>query len=242
MMVSTYIIDDEPHAVAILKRYIEQTPNLVLKGCSTVPQLALAEIRDIKPDLSFVDLDMPLLSGIELTGLINDLTSVVFTTSFREYGVEAFEKNAMDYLLKPVSYERFLACIQKFKKLRETEENPRTEAAAFFVNGGIKGKLIRILTDDLVFIKAGQNYIELHFKDRKMLTMHTLRDALAKLPAHRFARIHKSVVINLSKIREIIGDRVIMETMEELPIGRSYSDVLYGHVQNSILGKEKGAT
>src|SRR6476620_4809192 len=113
-MVTCYIVDDESHAVETLSAYIERVPGLSLIGSATNPLIALEEISGtVHPDITFLDVDMPQLSGIELAGLINDRTKVIFTTAFSDYAVAAFEKNASDYMLKPISFERFLTSVKK---------------------------------------------------------------------------------------------------------------------------------
>ena len=143
MNLTCYIVDDESHSIEILKSFIEKTPGLELAGSSTDPLFALNEVMVAgPPDITFLDVDMPELSGLELAGLINEYTKVVFTTSFPEYAIDAFEIDAEDYLLKPIAYERFLKSIKKVKK-NMLEKSPGNDQPDdfFLIKSEIKGKM-----------------------------------------------------------------------------------------------------
>jgi DNA-binding LytR/AlgR family response regulator len=221
MSITTYIIDDEPHAIAVLQRYINMTPGLILKGYATDPLQALEELHQNGVQLLFTDIDMPVLTGIDIAGLIKATTKIVFTTSFREFGAEAFEKNALDYLLKPISYERFLSGVQKFRGLDISRVQPTN---ALFINAGIKGKLIRVIPEELIHIKGAQNFVHLHFVDKTLLVFLTLQDILDQLPPQLFVRIHKSHIVNICKIAVVEGGYLRMENEEQIPIGRTYHE------------------
>lgn len=240
MTISTFIIDDEPHAIDVLKKYIGMTPGLQLRGSALDPLQALREITSLSPpDLTFVDVDMPVLTGIELAGLINRYTRVVFTTSYREYGVEAFEKNALDYLLKPFSYERFLGCIQKFRELQTgRQQTDPNERSALFISGGTKGKLIKVLPDELIHAEGAQNFVRLHFATESLLVYLTLQEVLEKLPGNHFARIHKSHIVNVLKIKSVEGGQVRMENQAVIPIGRTYQDAFNGLLRELVLSRD----
>ena len=164
MNLTCYIVDDEHHAVKILRRYIEQTEGLELVGYATNPVTGLNEVtRTDSPALTFLDVDMPELSGMEFAGLANLHTEIIFTTSFPEYAVEAFEKEAFDYLLKPISYERFLKSIKKAKKAALARQHkPVAGDDFFFITTEIKGKMVKIAISDIIYVEAAQNYVQLH--------------------------------------------------------------------------------
>jgi two-component system LytT family response regulator len=206
--ITTYVIDDEPHAIEILSKYIGMTPGLQLLGTALDAQSALVEIRTAEPpDLTFLDIDMPVLSGIEAARLIRNHTNVIFTTSFREYGAEAFDNGVLDYLLKPFSYERFVEAVQKFRK-NVLSGAGESEAAYFFVKAETKGKLIRVALENLA--------------DEQLLTHSTLQEMANNLPAANFVRIHKSFVINLKHVKAIEARQVRMDNRMVVPIGRAY--------------------
>src|SRR6185437_11434262 len=161
MNLTCYIVDDETHSIEILKSFIEKTPGLTLTGSATDPLFALNEVMvDDPPDVTFLDVDMPELSGMEFAELVNAHTRIIFTTSFCEYAVEAFEKNAEDYLLKPIGYERFLKAIKKVKTniLNKERKNNRVDEF-FLIKSDVKGKMIKIIKNDIILVEAMQNYV-----------------------------------------------------------------------------------
>ena len=239
MKITTYIIDDELHAIAVLERYINRTPWLVLAGCATDPLQAIEALRTTPVQLLFADIDMPFLTGIELAGLIKKPTSVIFTTSFRDYGVEAFEKNALDYLLKPFSYERFLTAVEKYRGLLFSDEE---SAGALFVNAGIKGKLIRVIPEGLIHIEGAQNFVHLHFANETLLVYLTLQEMLSQLPEKTFVRIHKSHIVNIQKIQVVEGGRVKMENQQMIPIGRTFHEAFTRRLNELTITRHNAAS
>jgi DNA-binding LytR/AlgR family response regulator len=219
-----YIVDDEAHAVALLKTYIGQTPGLVLCGSSTNPLQALEELRRLKaPDLIFIDVDMPELNGLQLAGLVNADSTIVFTTAYREYALEAFEKEAADYLVKPIAYERFLKCIQKFyRQARPEARQGEDEPNAIFVKTGIKGKYLRVSIPEIRYIEGADNYLIIYQGDGKTITHMTLGEILQRLPLKAFTRIHKSYIINIGYIRSVEPGQVRLTNEVCLPVGPSY--------------------
>jgi DNA-binding LytR/AlgR family response regulator len=228
MSISTYIVDDEPHAIDRMRKYILQTPGLTLQGFSNDPLKALAEMTATPPALAFLDIDMPVLSGLELAGLIGAGSQVVLTTAYREFGPEAFEKNILDYLLKPFSYERFLNSIQKFKKTVNNTSSASLRPQAIFVTTGARGSQTRVLIDDIIYIEGAQNYLWLHLTTEKLMTYLPLHELLEQLPADRFYRIHKSFAINLEKIKSIEPGHVRLSNQALLSVGRTYAGQLGG--------------
>jgi two-component system LytT family response regulator len=182
-MTSCYIIDDELHAIQVLAGYVNKTPGLELAGSTENPLEGLNEFREKGyADITFVDIDMAQLSGIEVATLIGNKTSVVFTTAFPKYAVEAFEKDASDYILKPITYERFLKCINKITaRIGSKKEND-----FFYIQCESKGKIIKLNYDDIIFVEALKNYVSIHTADNKHLTYLTLKEMEGSLPPNRF--------------------------------------------------------
>lgn len=224
MNLTCYICDDEFHAIEILGDFISKTTGLELIGSSTNPLKALEEISSgIPPNITFLDVDMPELSGLEFAGLVNNYTAVIFTTSYREYAVDAFEKQATDYLLKPISYERFLKAIQKVRNhLHVPVTTTITEEPFLFVKGGIKNKFIRIPVPEIRYVIASINYIDIYVKEQKITTYMGLSEILNKLPISSFFRIHKSHIVNHHFINSVEYGQVKMSDQAILPIGRVY--------------------
>jgi DNA-binding LytR/AlgR family response regulator len=225
MNFTCYVIDDEPDAIAILKEYIEQTPGLELAGSNQNPLLALDVLTSKDaPDITFIDVDMRQLSGLELAGMINLYTTVVFTTAFPEYALEAFEKEAFDFLLKPINYERFVKCIQKARrKINKRPEGDTSGRDDFFnIKSEIKGRMVKIRFDEVMYIEGAVNYIQIHTKDEKHMTYLTMKEIGRHLPEHTFARIHRSFIVNINFVKVIERAQLKLENGKSLTMGDYY--------------------
>jgi DNA-binding LytR/AlgR family response regulator len=237
MNLNTYIVDDEPHAIELLQKYIGMTPGLFLLGSTLDAQAALQTLQGpVPPHIVFLDIDMPVLSGITVSGYCQAGTLTVFTTSFREYGPEAFEKNALDYLLKPFSYERFLNCIDKAQK---TFAERGMAGGPLFVKGGARNTLVKIDPNELVYIEGAENFVYLHKPNERITTYQTLQEMAAALPPDRFLRIHKSYIVNLDHIASIEPGRVRMDNQVTLPLGRVYTVSFQRAISTRILQRRQ---
>ncbi len=218
-MHTCYVIDDEDHAVDTLVKYINKFPDLNLIGSNTNPLKAINEIRNADHvDMVFLDVDMPELSGMEVA-------------------VEAFEKNGSDFILKPVSFERFAKSVTKVQKLINPkpshEHNPADEH--FFINPGIKGRMIQLTYADILYIEGLKNYVVIYTIDNKYITYLSMKEIENAIPLSRFVRIHKSFIVNIDQIKSIDGNNVIMSQsgeLAELPIGTLFKDNFL-HIINS---------
>jgi DNA-binding LytR/AlgR family response regulator len=220
-----YIVDDEADAVALLTEYIDRTPGLELVGSSQNPLEALDVLTSKNaPDITFLDIDMRQLSGMELAGMVNLYTSVVFTTAFPEYALQAFENEAFDYLLKPIDYKRFAKCIQKAKrKIKKGPEADIVEQNDFFnIKSEIKGRMVKIRFDEVMFIEGAVNYIQIHTTEEKHMTYLTMREIERHLPTQLFARIHRSFIVNINFVKVIERARLKLENGESLVMGDHY--------------------
>ena len=227
MTISCYIIDDESEAIDILKEYIEKTPGLSLLGFSQNPVAALDEITGpLAPDITFMDVDMRQLSGMELAGMVNLYTTVVFTTGFPEYALQAFEKEAFDYLLKPINYERFLKCIQRAKRKmhRAVSITGGLKEDFFNIKSEIKGRMVKIRFDEVIYIEGAVNYIQIHTTGSKHMTYLTMKDIEQALPKTFFARIHRSFIVNMNFVRVIERNQLKLQTGEYLTMGDYYKE------------------
>jgi DNA-binding LytR/AlgR family response regulator len=234
MNFSCYIVDDEPHAIELLRGYVLQTPGLSLAGEGTRPLEALQAISEGLPDILLLDIDMPALNGIELAKAIPPGPALVFITSFREFGADAFDVNASDYLLKPVSYERFLRALQRIRQQLPKRPGPST----LLVKNGSKGHFESVKTSDIIYISGAANYIELHTVHGKIMTYHGIGKILEKLPANGFSRIHKSYIVSQAFIRSIDYGQVTLEGQTILPIGRAYRETFHRQLKNNVLGEQ----
>ncbi|PIF46248.1 DNA-binding LytR/AlgR family response regulator [Chryseobacterium sp. 52] len=235
------IVDDEAHAIELLTLHIEQTPFLKLVGTATHPAEALQLLNSTEVDLIFLDIQMPGMSGIELLQVLNDRYKVILTTAFREYALEGFDHNAVDYLLKPIFYPRFLMAVQR---VQETVSAPRKEKEDFIlVKTEYKGKLLKIKIEDIIYIEGKGKYVCFHTKDgEQIMALLNIGGLEEKLPADRFKRIHKSFIIAVPFIIMIQGNTVQLEfTKNQIPIGQTYRDTFMTQMMDKVLtnkGKE----
>jgi DNA-binding LytR/AlgR family response regulator len=222
-----YIVDDEFRAIDLLKRFVAETNGLELAGASDDPVLALDEIVTASPpDITFLDVNMQQLSGIDVLARICSYTSVILTTAFPQYAVSAFDLQATDFLLKPFHYTRFLQAVDRVRragpKIQATEEKPPRDF--FFIKTDTKGKLIRVMMTEILYVRSAQNYVEIFLDKGKHLTYLTLYEMEAALGASHFSRIHKSYIINLDKIRSIENGAAILCEGTLVPIGDNYRE------------------
>ncbi len=238
-MITCYIVDDESHAIETLAAYIEKAPGLSLIGSATNPLVALDEITtSVQPDITFLDVDMPQLSGLELAGLINDRTKVIFTTAFSEYAVAAFEKNASDYLLKPISFERFLTSIKKVTDSLPSK-NANSQEDHFYIKSNIKGKLIKLFFGDIVHIESIKNYLSIFTSENKFVTYLTMKEIEKVLPDNQFLRVHKSFIVNINKITTIDGSSIQLSGKTKIPVGQTYKNILQDYISQKLIASSR---
>jgi DNA-binding LytR/AlgR family response regulator len=225
MSLTCYIVDDEPGALGLMREYIEQTPGLELIGHSLNPIEALDALTgEFSPDITFIDVDMRLLSGLELAGMVNLYTTVVFTTAFPEYALQAFEKEAFDYLLKPITYDRFCKCIQhaKRKKHLAYKKYYAIREDFFNIKSEIKGRMVKVKFDEVMYIEGMVNYIQIHTVEGKHITYLTMKEIENYLPAPLFVRIHRSFIINVNFVKIIERGQIRLQNGEALVLGNYY--------------------
>ncbi|PVX50723.1 LytTR family two component transcriptional regulator [Balneicella halophila] len=214
--VSCLIIDDEPMAQKILQRFVAEVPILELKGVCKNAMEAMDILQTLPVDLLFLDINMPQLSGLDFYKTLPNPPDVIFTTAHPEFAVEGFEVNAVDYLLKPIAFERFLTAVNKIKE-RQTE----TKQEALWVKSD--KSLHKIPFASIVYIEALGDYVKIYYDETVLLTNETLKCVLERLPGISFLQIHKSYVVNLEKITFISGNQAYCNATA-LPIGRKYKE------------------
>ena len=213
------IVDDEPLAVKLLASYAEKTSELQLLATFTDSINALNAVREQKPDLLFLDIQMPNLDGMELAHSLPEETHVVFTTAFKEYAFESYEVNALDFLLKPVRYNKFLAAIEKARKQLAPKESTRPSTpspATVFIR--VDGEWRNISVEHIVYVNGMKDYVMFYLEgEQKPLITHlTMKAVEEMLPSDKFLRIHRSYIVAIGKIRKIdrndciyIGNEII---------------------------------
>ena len=224
------IIDDEPFALDLIKDYTQRTPFLELVNSYSNPFKALDFLNRESIDLVFLDINMPELSGIQLLRTLQSPPMVIFTTAYPEFAAESYEYNAVDYLVKPIKYERFLKAVNKAagliqpvsKNLSATSREQKAEKDDFiFVKSG--QQQVKILPGEILYIEAAGNYMCFYTREKKVMSLLTMKDVLEILPANYFVRIHKSYIISLKHIDAIERHDVIIAG-KEIPIGITYRE------------------
>jgi DNA-binding LytR/AlgR family response regulator len=235
-MYKCFIIDDESHAIDTLKKYAKDSGQLEIIGTSQNPLEAVKFINEYKNiDITFLDIDMPEISGLDVADLIYQNTAIIFTTGHAGYAVEGFEKNISDFLLKPISFSRFMKSLTKViaqlgKKVQEEAKND----TYFFVNPGIKGKMLKINFNDVEFIEGLNNYIVIHTPPNNHIVYLTMKEMEAGLPPEIFIRVHKSYIVNINKVTLMEGNKIMINKMI-FPIGSSFKDQLLKKINNNII-------
>ena len=208
------IVDDEPLAVELLEAYVKRTPFLELKGAFTNAFDALALLEKETLDLLFLDIQMPELNGLELSRLVGTQVKVIFTTAFEQYAVEGFKVDALDYLLKPISYPEFLRAAHKALRWKEMAEaasslEVREIADALFVRSG--NKFVKVQLSHILYIEGMQDYVKIYLDDNSqpVVTLNTMKDFEESL-SFPFLRIHRSYIINFDKVTMVERNRVFL--------------------------------
>jgi DNA-binding LytR/AlgR family response regulator len=230
MIIKCAIVDDEPLAVELLASYVSKIPFLELNGKYTNATDALHGIGQNPVDLLFLDIQMPELNGLELSRLVPETTRIVFTTAFNQYAVDGFRVNALDYLLKPISYADFLEAstkaMQWFQLVHQSEQSATAaptedEPRSIFVKS--EYKLLQIDLDDIRYIEGLKDYVKIYTEQspHPILSLMNMKAIEQMLPTSRFIRVHRSFIVQKSKIREIERNRIVFGDVY-IPIGDSY--------------------
>lgn len=226
MEIRALIIDDEPLAQNVIKQYAEKIPELTIAATCGEAVCAHKILNEMHIDLLFLDINMPKLSGISFLKTLKNPPLVVFTTAYSEYALEGFELNAVDYLKKPFSFERFFKAYARAEELLSLQKNAEVELnfhekkdQFFFVKAN--KKTIKINFSDILFIEGLGDYIKIHEKNTKIVTNLSMKRILELLPSEKFYRIHKSFIVSLEKIESVEGNMVTIHG-NKLPIGNSY--------------------
>jgi len=236
-MIRCIVVDDKPLAIDVLLHYIAKVPSLNLVLSTVDPMEALNKVIDGEADLVFLDIQMPELSGLQFMKIVKGKCLVVLTTAYPEYALDGFENDAVDYLLKPVSFERFYKAVEKVQRLTagpaEAEQpaplaSPEEKTASFiFVK--TEYKLVRVDMDDIIYVEGLQNYVVLHTTAGKIITQQTMKKTEEQLPSSRFVRIHKSFIVAVGKIDSVERNRVSIAG-RMIALGEVYREVFYNAI------------
>lgn len=245
-MLNVLIVDDEPLALDVLETYINQMPELKLvKRCSNALE-ANEALKQHDIDLMFLDIQMPQLTGIDFLKTLNDPPMVVFTTAYPNYAIQGFDLNALDYLLKPISLERFMKAVNKAidqDELSHSDHNSQSGAPA--VNDGLDfffvkadKKLVKVNFDDIIYIEGLKDYVIIRLIQGRVITLQTMKNLEERLPKNLFRRIHRSFIVAMDKVIAIEGNMVEVQEKDKaklLPIGKNYRDELLELIEQKRL-------
>lgn len=222
MSLKCLVIEDELPAQRVLKKYIADVPSLELKGMYTSAVNALDKLQEEKIDLLFLDINLPKISGLSFLRSLNNPPQVIITTAYPDYAPEGFELDVTDYLLKPFSFERFLKAVSKttdIANLRESDGTSSDNNKFVFIK--VDKILQKVDFETIVFIESDRDYVKVETEDESFTHLQTLKYWEKLLPAQRFARVHKSFIVNITKVQKIIGNQIEIGD-EVIPIGRHY--------------------
>jgi DNA-binding LytR/AlgR family response regulator len=224
MIINCAIIDDEPLAAGLLKSYAEKTPFLNLIGTYGSAVEAMKELRNNPAHLLFLDIQMPELSGIEFAKILPKETKIIFTTAFKQYAIEGYKVSALDYLMKPVSYEDFLKAANKALDWFCMTQKKQTYAADRFMYVKSDYKLVRVALDDILYIEGLKDYIRIYLENgQKVMSLMNMKKMEDYLPRPEFLRTHRSYIVHMSKAEAIERFRIVFGD-QYLPISDSYKE------------------
>ena len=245
-------VDDEPLALDVIETYIEQIPEIdLIAKCKNAIE-ANHLLKNEQPDLLLLDIQMPQITGIEFVKTLNNPPLVIFTTAYPNYAVEGFEVNAVDYLVKPISIDRFMKAVNKAVELirlrdkeKQLEENGNGSSAQTqedenvdFIYVKADKKLIKVAYDEIFYIEGLKDYVIIKRAEDRIITLQTMKSLDKKLPSHKFQRIHRSYIVALDKIDAVVGNQVEIQIggkRKSIPIGKIYRDELLEIVNQNRL-------
>lgn len=237
-MLKCLVVDDEPLAIKLLEDHISSVPFLSLVQTYTNPLEALVSISNTPVDLIFLDIQMPQLNGIQFMQLLQNRAMVIITSAYQEYAIEGFEHNVVDYLLKPIAFERFYKAVEKAHTLKnpnttltKPDELHPTTGGYIFIK--VETKMVRVELDDIYYIEGLKNYVSIYTKTQRIVTLQVMKQLEEVLPPNRFVRVHKSFIVALDKINVIERQELHIKD-QIIPIGNTYLEHF-----NKLLEKRK---
>jgi DNA-binding LytR/AlgR family response regulator len=237
-MLTCMIVDDEESAINVLRTYVEKVPFLQLVGTAWDPLQALEQLRENKADLIFLDIHMPNLSGLDMMKLIPHPCKVILTTAYSEFAVKGFELDALDYLLKPISFERFFRAAQRAQAAGEAA-HPEKDSDFIFVKTETKGKMIKVRFSEIMYIEGLKNYVSIFTPEDRIVTYSSFIQLEEMLPPN-FMRVHKSYIVSLDKIKALDGNQLLLYNMKNyIPMGESYRAAFFQALKRKIIGGKK---
>jgi DNA-binding LytR/AlgR family response regulator len=238
MSLSCIIVDDEPLAVKLLESFVNKTPDLELLGSYTDSVEAINAVRNLQPNLLFLDIQMPDLNGMQLAHMLPDGTRIVFTTAFKEYAFDSYEVKALDFLLKPIQYNKFFAAVEKAKEwfsvysLKYKDDN-----STIFLK--IDGEYRQIAVSNILYVCGMKDYVMFYLdsQSKPLITHLTMKSVEDMLPSQQFMRVHRSYIVALDKIRKVDRNDCIYIGNEIIHVTEAYLSAFHQYFASKFPGK-----
>lgn len=241
-MINCLIVDDEQHAIDILVHYVQQTSYLQLLHTTTDPLEALQIVNTQKVDLIFLDIQMPEISGIDFIKTIHGKSKVILTTAYSEFAADSFDLEVVDYLLKPISFPRFLKAAQRAHALLAATNGSTTandeplEDDYIFVKTEQKGKMLKVNFRDIDYVEGMKNYVAIHHNGQKTMALLNMKDLEERLPKRHFMRIHKSFIVSVPKIVAIEGNLIQLKNIHaDILLGDTYRPAFLERMKEKLI-------
>lgn len=226
------ILDDEPLAVELLSKYIDNTDYLLLSFASTNAFDAIKFIQKNEVDIIFLDVQMPELTGIQVLKIIGHKYKVILTTAYTDYALDGYDYNVIDYLLKPITYDRFLKAVTKLMATNTAVITKNTSVEDDFIFIKSDSKMIKISIPEILFVEGLKDYISIQTSKEKLITLQNLKTLEQHLPNQQFIRVHKSYIIALNKMDVIERNRIFIGSYI-IPIGDTYRDIFLKRIEGN---------
>lgn len=226
------VVDDEAPARRLLESYIAKTPFLELVASCDNALDAIAAIEKSPVDLVFLDIQMPTLTGIQLSRIVGNKSAIIFTTAYPQYAIESYELNATDYLLKPFPFDRFYQAVLKVLPQKENSKETSEERFLFVKTDG-KNNFEKLWINDILYLESLKNYVCIHLMDKEIITYNTLKHFEEVLASHGFIKAHKSYLVAVRGIKRTDTDTITMTNDKNVPIGDTYRKAFFERINKS---------
>ena len=235
------VIDDEPLASQLIASYVEKTPSLQLVGAYSSAQDAIKTILNGQVDIVFLDIQMPQINGLEFAKILTNNCRVIFTTAYEQYAIQGFKVDALDYLLKPVSYDDFLASIEKAQRLIKAQrccENKDSKQEYIIVKS--EYRLIQIPTDDILYVEGLKDYVKISVsgEQKSIMTLMNMKTLEQALPSSKFMRVHRSFIVNTERIKVIERNQIVLGN-KYIPVSDTYKQVFNEFIASRLLSQPR---
>ena len=219
-------VDDEPLALDIIENYVSKHPDLTLIARCNNAAEASEVLKNRSVDLMFLDIQMPEISGLSFIKSLETKPLFIFTTAFPDYAIEGFELDAIDYLLKPIAFDRFEKGVEKAKeyfRFKSSDDVAETNMENEYIFVKANQKLIKLSYSDIYYVEAFADYVKIFLEDKKIVTLQTMKNMEKKLPAEHFSRVHRSYIVNRNHVKSFSGSKIEVNEVS-IPIGKNYKD------------------